>query len=179
MILAEAYKSLSADTSTPSKALDSSGPPRHIKEESFRLAPAAATNTYTHGHKHRRCAHTWAEQMPELTQSDLPLATRTHTNTLPCANTHSLIRAMLICVFVRARTRRIRSRAPRLKPRSAAHLPLVKEQKREKKKLTKYCYRGTGGLIRRVICHRQIHMSLSFSDSPHTLFWGAVGLKKI
>ncbi|CAB1459122.1 unnamed protein product [Pleuronectes platessa] len=33
VILAEARKSLSADTSTPSKALDSPGPPRHTKEE--------------------------------------------------------------------------------------------------------------------------------------------------
>ncbi|KAK2890375.1 hypothetical protein Q8A73_018675 [Channa argus] len=32
VILDEVYKSLSADTSTPSKALDSPGPPRHIKE---------------------------------------------------------------------------------------------------------------------------------------------------
>ncbi|KAI4802477.1 hypothetical protein KUCAC02_020313, partial [Chaenocephalus aceratus] len=33
VILAEAYKSLSADTSTPSTALHSPGPPTHIKEE--------------------------------------------------------------------------------------------------------------------------------------------------
>ena len=75
MILAEAYKSPSADTSTPSKAIGSPGPPRRIKRERSCWPQPV---TLAHKHKH---VHTWTQakrgahkgkQLPELTQPDLP-----------------------------------------------------------------------------------------------------------